>query len=132
MTKPTTRRARPAPDTRPAGAIGPEDIQRAMQRATAQAGTAPKPAAINYGGHGTPEEFFAETQPAGMLAIDALTCALSRAAAVLSLVTITGDAGRECFMVSHDIVMDALWTVEGLIDQAQAIARRADEGARHD
>lgn len=80
---------------------------------------------------GTPEDLF--VLPPGKLPefpIDALNCTLSRAASVLLLLSADGGSIEDGFSLRHDDVMNVIWCVEGLLEQAQTLVNCAHLEAR--
>ncbi len=67
---------------------------------------------------GTPENYFRVSKTA-VLDIDALTCALSRAHAVCLM--LAGNFDGTADTLNNEILTNACWALEGLIEQAQFI-----------
>lgn len=78
---------------------------------------------IHYGTPlSTPETLFSINPSVERgLYIDAMDCALARASAVIRLIAYAG-SDASGFDVRHETVTNALWCVEGLIEQAQHIS----------
>ena len=62
----------------------------------------------------------------GKLSIDALSATLARARSVLLLLQCNGEDVKAGFELNHTYVMDALWCVDGLITQAQALVDQVE------
>ena len=76
---------------------------------------------------GTPEEYFQpHPNPEKDIPIDALLFALSRAQAVLALIQCDGSEENR-FMLNHSMIIEALWCVEGLLEQSEAMVRHSIE-----
>jgi len=79
----------------------------------------PNPNGTHYLEASTPEEFFIPNyKMTNQLQIDAVTCAISRARAVLLL--IGNDAHAGC-VVDHHTIGNAIWCVDGLLQQIEMI-----------
>ncbi len=65
-------------------------------------------------------------------AIDQLNACLSQADAVVSLLMNNGERIGTGFTLSHELVIDALWAVSGLIDRAKEAADKIGEGVKHE
>ncbi|WP_295442054.1 hypothetical protein [uncultured Thiodictyon sp.] len=102
-----------------------------MTKPTTTKAPTPKPIAIDYEAPSTPEDFFFNSAPPGVLAIDALECALDRASGVLSLLICNGENVNTGFTLHHGKVIDSLSCVAGLLEQARVIVAHA-AGATHE
>ncbi len=70
----------------------------------------------------TPESYFTiPPQAPKELNIDALLATLSRARAIVDL--LEGDGEKDSFLCNHGAIMNTLWCLNGMLDQAQQIAR---------
>ena len=82
--------------------------------------------AVDSGHSANPEDYFqVPVEARGTLNIDVLTATLSRARAVLLLLESDGDELERGFHLNHKYVMDTLWCIDGLINQAQNIVDQA-------
>jgi hypothetical protein len=80
---------------------------------------------------GTPEDLF--VLPPGKLPefpVDALNCTLSRASSVLLLLSADGGSIKDGFSLHHVDVMNVIWCIEGLLEQAKMLTERAHQDAR--
>lgn len=59
------------------------------------------------------------------LSVDAVLCACSRMRSVLLLLHADGQDTQHGFTLAHEIIIDALWLLEGQVEQLQALARAA-------
>lgn len=71
---------------------------------------------------GTPEDFFIPNPDFKKgLPFDAVQCSISRARAVLDLIMDNGHDIKTGFMVSHATLIDALWCLSGILEQAETM-----------
>lgn len=79
----------------------------------------------------TPEDLLVlPPGPLDAFPINALNCALSRASAVLLLLSANGGDLETGFSIHHDAVMDALWCLDGLLAQAKTLANASYQEPR--
>lgn len=70
----------------------------------------------------TPEDYFIPNPSLKKeIPVDALLCALSRARAVLSLIEDNGHNIRDGFIASHETLMNSLWCLSGILEQAETM-----------
>ena len=68
-----------------------------------------------------PEECFCKN--VGIDPVDMLSCILARAHAITLLIECNGDDHEIGFMLRHDFVMEAIWALKGMINEAQQVVR---------
>lgn len=75
-----------------------------------------------------PENYFKiPPQTPKKLNVDALLATLTRTRAIVTLLETDGDSGKgDKFKTNHRVVMDTLWCVNGLLDQAEQIVKYAE------
>lgn len=86
----------------------------------------PMPSTITISAHMvcTPEEYFIPNPAIEKeIPVDAILCTLSRAKAVLDLITANGDDIKEGFTLHPSILMDALWCLSGILIQAETMIK---------
>lgn len=104
--------------------------------AAAKTSTTSKPADMGIPMSGpAPLPFMPDTPEAGFvpdprlygeeLSVDAVLCACSRMQAVLLLLQVNGQDMKQGFTVSHEILIDALWLLEGQVEQLRMLAAAA-------
>lgn len=78
-----------------------------------------------------PEDLFCITAkaPAGV-PIDAITCAVERAQAVLCLLEDQFEA-EQGQRLTNRVILSALWDVRGTLEQIRTLAVHADDSTRH-
>lgn len=78
-----------------------------------------------------PEDLFCITTkaPAGV-PIDAITCAVERAQAVLCLLEDQFEA-EQSQRLTNRVILSALWGVRGTLEQIRTLAVHADDSTRH-
>lgn len=75
--------------------------------------------------HSTPEDIFSLTDVEAGVPIDAITCAISRADAVLLLLEDQFDNNERPSLSSH-VIASALWDVRGTLGLIHKLAMHAD------
>lgn len=104
--------------------------------AAAKTGTTGKPADMGIPMSGpAPLPFMPDTPEAGFipdprlyqqeLSVDAVLCACGRMQALLVLLQADGQDMKQGFTVSHEILINALWLLDGQVEQLRMLAEAA-------
>lgn len=75
---------------------------------------------------GLPEELFIVHPDAPRaINLDVLSCCIARADGVLTAVICSGESDSECFSLSKEALLGALWSIEGELAQIKALIAHA-------
>ena len=72
----------------------------------------------------TEELFVVDPKAPKEINIDVLTCNLTRARAIVGLISCSGE-DTDHFLISHGLIIEGLWALDGILNQTQQMVDHA-------